>query len=123
MEHVPGDAFDLDDLDFDPDADGDAQAAVLLGGDFNCPLCGHRYDRDETRVVRERGGLVTLAVQCHHCGTGSLVAIERAPRAVSTELTAVERAFFAYLPSLDDGDVRRMRALLAAHCGDLRGLF
>jgi hypothetical protein len=122
MEHVSGNQFDLDSVDGDLHADDDAQMIALLGGDLHCPLCDRRYDSAETRVVRERAGLVTLAVQCHRCGTGSLVAIERTPQARVTELTAVERAFFAYLPPLDAGDVRRMRAVLANHRGDLRDL-
>lgn len=122
MEHVPGNEFDLEFLDSDLDADGEAQAAALLGGEIHCPLCGHPYDHDARRVVRERDGLMTLAVQCHCCGTGSLVAVEHAQRPPVTELTAVERAFFAYLPPITEADVMRARNVLRAHRGDLRDL-
>ncbi len=40
----------------------------------------------------------------------------------STELTPVERAYFAYLPPLREADVARVRRLLQHHRGDLRDL-
>jgi hypothetical protein len=120
MEQDSGERFDCDILNFD--IDDDAAVVELLVGDLHCPLCGCHYDPAETRMIRERAGVVTLAVQCHCCGTGSLAMVERGPTAPVSELTSVERAFFAYLPALDDADVLRVRALLRTYRGDLRDL-
>ncbi len=123
MERNSGERFDGN---FDPfalDLSDDAEVITHLVGDLHCPLCDCHYDPAETRMIREHEQRLTLAVQCHCCGTGSLVAVELESRpTVSTELTHVERAFFAYLSPLNDADVRRARAVLKAHRGDLRGL-
>jgi len=112
---------------FDPfefELDSDQHSVIdLLAGEQSCPLCGCPYD--ETRVVREREGVITLAVQCHCCGTGSLITIENESRPVAAthlEFTPVEQAFFASLRPIGEEDVRRMRALLKKHWGDLREL-
>ena len=116
MEQNSDEWFDT----FDPNS----VIELLIGGQL-CPLCGCAYDERETRLVRERANTLTLAVQCHCCGTGSLVTVEREPQPAlpaHTELTPVERAFFAYQRPINHTDVARMRALLAAHHGDLRDL-
>ncbi len=92
---------------------------LLIGGQL-CPLCGCAYDEHETRLVRERDITLTLAVQCHCCGTGSLVTVERESQpmlSAHTELSPVERAFFAYQRPISHDDVARMRALLEVHIG------
>jgi hypothetical protein len=95
----------------------------LLIGDHQCPLCGCAYDDEATHLVRERSNVITLSVQCHCCGIGSLVSVEREARlSPACELTPVERAFFAYLRPINREDVAHMRTLLAAHSGDLRAL-
>jgi hypothetical protein len=73
-------------------------------------------------MIRERAGVVTLAVQCHCCGTGSLVSMQSEAKPAEAELTPVERAFFAYLPPLSAADVQRARQLLRQHTGNLRDL-
>lgn len=109
---------------FELNLDSDREVIELLAGDLLCPLCGCAYDAGETRIIREMGNAVTVAMQCHRCGTGSLIALEMpARRAMQpTELTPVERAFFAYLPPLCEADVERVRRLLQHHRGDLRDL-
>ena len=121
MQQNSGERFGFDSLELNLDDDHDV--VELLAGDLHCPLCGCHYDPAETRIVRARKGLVMLAVQCHCCGTGSLVTMERGQfQPASAELTPVERAFFAYLPPISNADVERARALLKAHQGDLRDL-
>ncbi len=108
---------------FDENLGSDRDVIELLAGDLLCPLCHCAYDAGETRVIREMGNVVTVAVQCHHCGTGSLIALEMpAQRSLPTELTPVERAFFAYLPPLREVDVARICRLIQQHRGDLLDL-
>lgn len=108
---------------FDENLGSDNDVIELLAGDLLCPLCHCAYDAGETRVIREMSNGVTVAVQCHHCGTGSLIALEMpAQQSRPTELTPVERAFFAYLPPLCEVDVARIRRLIQQHRGDLRDL-
>lgn len=111
-------------LNFELDCDSDHDIIEALAGDLHCPLCGSTYDPAETQLVREHGGSLTLAVQCHRCSTGSLIRCSFPSRSLpsSTELTPVERAFFAYLSPLNDADVRRIHQLLREHRGDLRDL-
>jgi|GEM_PF-1635317 len=102
----------------------------LLASEQHCPLCGSEYQ--EPHPVRERDGVLTLAVQCHCCGTGSLITIARGWQdtgwhpfdepSTQGQLTPLEQAFFASLRTISDGDVKRMRTLLNAHRGDLRDL-
>lgn len=113
----------VDDRQFDVNLDSDCDVIELLAGDLLCPLCQCAYDAGETRIIREMGNSVTVAVQCHCCGTGSLLALETpATHLQPTELTPVERAYFAYLPPLRETDVERIRRLLQRHRGDLRDL-
>ncbi|MCS7055124.1 MAG: hypothetical protein NZM18_02965 [Thermoflexales bacterium] len=111
-------------LDLELDTDGDSQIIELLAGDLTCPLCGSPYEPSAIHFVRQLQSTVTLAVQCHCCGAGSLITAPRQPQPVSppSELTPVERAFFACLPPLSDADIARIRRLLWAHNGDLRDL-
>ena len=102
-----------------------ADSIELLINERHCPLCGCAYD--ETHPVHERDGVITLAVQCHCCGTGSLITVKRAmrlspPDAMDSELTSVERAFFGSLRPISEDDVGRMRRLMRTHRGDLREL-
>lgn len=121
MEQDASQRFDL--RPFEVNFDSDREVIELLAGDLFCPLCSCAYDAGETRIIREMGSSVTVAVQCHCCGTGSLIALEMpATRTQPTELTPVERAYFAYLPPLRAADVQRMRELLQRHRGDLRDL-
>jgi hypothetical protein len=122
MEQDASQHFDL--RQFEVNLESDHEVIELLAGDLLCPLCNCAYDAGETRIVRELGNSVTVAVQCHCCGTGSLIALETpAPGPLlPAELTPVERAYFAYLPPLRDDDVKRIRALLRNHRGDLRDL-
>ncbi len=116
MEQNSDEWFDT----FDPNS----VIELLIGGQL-CPLCGCAYDERETRLVRERANTLTLAVQCHCCGTGSLVTVEREMQpalTAYTELTPVERAFFACLKPIGQDDIARMRLLLEAHTGNLRDL-
>lgn len=96
----------------------------LLVGEQHCPLCGCEYE--DTQPVRERDGVLTLAVQCHCCGTGSLVTVTRdrlhEDVHASASLTPVEQAFFASLRPIGDDDLDRMRAIIRMHQGDLRDL-
>ncbi len=122
MEQDASQHFDLRQLEVN--LDSDHEVIELLAGDLLCPLCCCAYDASETRIIREFGNGVTMAVQCHCCGTGSLIALalpatEPNPPA---ELTPVERAYFAYLPPLRDADVEHIRAHLRSHRGDLRDL-
>lgn len=110
----------VDDRPFDVNLNNDRDVIELLAGDLLCPLCQCAYDAGETRIIREMGSSVTMAVQCHRCGTGSLIALEMpAMHTQPSELTPVERAYFAYLPPLCEADVERIRALLKTHRGDL----
>jgi hypothetical protein len=122
MEQDASQRFDL--RQFELNLDSDREVIELLAGDLLCPLCNCAYDAGETHIIRELGNSVTVAVQCHCCGTGSLLALETPAKGVlqPTELTPVERAFFAYLPPLREADVERVRILLKAHRGDLRDL-
>jgi hypothetical protein len=121
MEQDASQHFDL--RPFELNLDSDREVIELLDGDLFCPLCSCAYDAGDTRIIRELGNSVTVAVQCHCCGTGSLIALAMpATRAQPTELTPVERAYFAYLPPLREADVQRMRELLQRHRGDLRDL-
>jgi hypothetical protein len=123
MERNSGERFDGDFDPFDLDLSDDAEVITHLVGDLHCPLCGCHYDAAETQMIREHAQRLTLAVQCHCCGTGSLVTIEREPQqSAITELTPVERAFFAYLSPINDADVRRIHTVLKSYQGDLRGL-
>lgn len=114
----------VDPSHFDVNLDNDRDVIELLAGDLLCPLCHCAYDAGETRIIRELGNSVTVAVQCHRCGTGSLIALEMPATRVMqpAELTPVERAYFAYLPPLREADVVRIRRLLKQHHGDLRDL-
>jgi hypothetical protein len=113
----------VDDRPFDVNIDDDRDVIELLAGDLLCPLCQRAYDAGETRIIREMGNAVTVAVQCHCCGTGSLLALELPTMQMQpTELTPVEQAYFAYLPPLREADVLRIRRLLQQHRGDLRDL-
>lgn len=114
-------------LNLELDAGNDHEIIESLVGDLHCPLCGSAYDLAETHVVREHGGSLTLATQCYCCGTGSLISIAPTPSPPTpapsaTELTPVERAFFASLKPLCAADVRRIHQLLRQHRGDLRDL-
>ena len=121
MEQDASQRFDL--RPFELNLDSDREVIELLAGDLLCPLCNCAYDAGETRIIRELGQCVTVAVQCHCCGTGSLISLEMpATRVQPTELTPVERAYFAYLPPFRESDVERIRNLLKAHRGDLRDL-
>ena len=91
-----------------------------LADEQYCPLCGCEYE--ESHPVRERDGRLTLAVQCHCCGTGSLVTITREAPSATSALTPIEQAFFASLRPISDDDVGRMRAIIQSHHGDLRDL-
>lgn len=119
MEHRPDEWLGLE-----LDLDNDHALIETLAGDLHCPLCGSPYEPSAIHFVRERHGAVTLAVQCYHCGSGSLLSLVLPLRALPqpTELTPVERAFFAYLAPISDADVQRIRRLLRVHCGDLRDL-
>jgi hypothetical protein len=122
MEQDARQHFDLH--PFEVNLESDREVIELLAGDLLCPLCSCAYDAGETRVIRELGNAVTVAVQCHCCGTGSLIALALPVKGAlqPAELTPVERAFFAYLPPLQQADVERVRALLKNHRGDLRDL-
>ncbi len=111
-------------LDLELDLDSDSQVIELLAGDLHCPLCGSRYEPTAIHLIRHRPDTIMLAVQCHQCGTGSLITIRYMPKSLpaSSELTPIERAFFGCLPPLGDADVLRIRRLLQAHTGDLRDL-
>jgi hypothetical protein len=123
MERNSGERFDCDFEPFDLDLNDDVEVITHLVGDLHCPLCNCHYDPAETRMIREHAQRLTLAVQCHCCGTGSLVTVEReSHQATTAELTPVERAFFAYLSPINGADVQRVHALLQAHRGDLRDL-
>lgn len=117
MEQPSGEWFDPFDFDLSQD-----DIIELLAQERHCPLCGSLYDQSEAKLVRERDGMITLAVQCHCCGTGSLITVEHELQTATTELTPVERAFFAVLRPICDADVQRMRTLLEMHHGDLRDL-
>ncbi|MCS6847097.1 MAG: hypothetical protein RMN52_05205 [Anaerolineae bacterium] len=111
-------------LDLELETDSDSQVIELLAGDLTCPLCGSSYEPSAIHFIRQRRDIVTLAVQCYRCGAGSLITVQRdaSPTSDPSELTPVERAFFACLPPLSDADVARIRRLLRAHTGDLRDL-
>ncbi|WP_169239241.1 hypothetical protein [Candidatus Roseilinea sp. NK_OTU-006] len=111
-------------LDLELETDSDAQIIELLAGDLTCPLCGSPYEPSAIHLVRQRCERITLAVQCHRCGTGSLITAPHVFRLASppSELTPIERAFFACLPPISDADVARLRRLLRAHTGGLRDL-
>lgn len=111
-------------LDLELETNSDSHVIELLAGDLTCPLCGAPYEPSAIHFVRQRLDVVTLAVQCYRCGAGSLITAQREPRPafLPSELTPVERAFFACLPPLGDADVARIRRLLRAHTGDLRDL-
>lgn len=111
-------------LDLALKTDSDSQLIELLAGDLTCPLCGSSYEPSAIHFIRQRCDTIMLAVQCHHCGTGSLITVqrERIPAPIPSELTPIERAFFACLPPIGDADAARFRRLLRAHTGDLRDL-
>lgn len=111
-------------LDLELDAESDHQVIELLAGDLHCPLCGAPYEPPAIHFVRQRPEVLTLAVQCYRCGTGSLITVrrERPPAPAASELTPLERAFFSSIPPLSHADVQRIRHLLQAHTGDLRDL-
>ncbi len=111
-------------LDLELETDSDSQVIELLAGDLTCPLCGSSYEPSAIHFVRQRCDTITLAVQCYCCGAGSLITArcESKPASIPSELTPIERAFFACLPPLSDADVARLRRLLRAHTGDLRDL-
>ncbi len=111
-------------LDLELETDSDSLSIELLAGDLTCPLCGSSYEPSAIHFVRQRHDTITLAVQCHRCGTGSLITAQRElrPAPVPSELTPIERAHFACLPPFSDADVARFRRLLRTHTGDLRDL-
>ena len=107
-------------FDFDLNLD---DGSDLLASERHCPLCGCEYE--ESHLVRESDGLLTLAVQCYCCGTGSLVTITHDVVSVPSAtpvLTPIEQAFFASLRPISDDDIGRMRAIIQTHQGDLRDL-
>jgi hypothetical protein len=124
MDERPDEYFDLPSYPLDPESEHDHELIELLAGDLHCPLCGSPYGRDEARLIRQRDSRITLAVQCHCCGTGSLITITSAhdshvPHTIYSELTPAERRIFNSLPPVSGEDVRRVRELLRSHTGDL----
>lgn len=112
-------------LDLELETNDDSQVVELLAGDLTCPLCGSPYESSAIHFIRQRSDAVTLAVQCYRCGAGSLLTLqcESQPASLSSELTPIERAFFACLPPLSEADVARIRRLLQQHTGGLCDLF
>ncbi|MCL5997024.1 MAG: hypothetical protein M1546_13350 [Chloroflexi bacterium] len=112
-----------------------------LAGDVYCPLCGERYLREGIQAAQRvdalhAGGTPyesrwTLSMQCHRCGTGSVITAHVAAARygmtvtgmrVGGELTPMEARLFATAPAVTTDDVLDLHVFLKHFQGDFSGL-
>lgn len=90
-------------------------------GELRCPLCGSPYDAESVRLIREQSQSLTVAAQCHCCGTGMLLSLPIVPHPCS-ELDPAEQIYFAHRPPISQPEAARLRHIVRTHTGTLTEL-
>ena len=104
-----------------------------LAGDGHCPLCGAAYLPDGIRIIRGQESRWILSVQCHCCGTGSMITAAVPSHFFSScsllsltlsnsELTPEELQLLGNLEPVSADDVLDMHVYLCQFQGDLASL-
>lgn len=104
---------------------------ALLAGTF-CTACGASIPADSVRVLAQRELLTFIELRCEACGSETLAmailetddpsGVPVIDGAAYGEFGPADEARLATSRPVNQADVEAMRALLAAHRGDLRSL-